>query len=185
VSKVSALLMIDTFEVFLIRDSIYTTCGRNSYAVSFLNSWCTGVDCPLLRIHQLNSKSNLTHSVRFPCQHYSPHAQSDSAHVGPCRATATTAAINDTEIASVTEHWHRLHSELWSLHPCTYPKAVWIWSWATGSGWSCLSRGSDLMSPRGALQPQPVCDPAMSYTNTHILPHILFKQYINTTLLFD
>jgi len=39
----------------------------------------------------------------------------------------------------VTEHWHMLLTErlcpgmLWSLYPWRHSKAVWTWSWATGS----------------------------------------------------
>lgn len=77
VSKVSTQLMIGAaFEAFLIRDSVSlcSICGKSSNAVLSLNSQSTEVDCSLLSICLLNSKSKLMHSVRFPCQHYSRHA---------------------------------------------------------------------------------------------------------------
>lgn len=58
----------------------------------------------------------------------------------------------------VTKHWHRLHRELWNLHAQRCFKAVWTWNWATGSEWSCLSRGLGQVTFRVPCQPQPVCD---------------------------
>lgn len=38
----------------------------------------------------------------------------------------------------------------WALPPCGYTRAVWTWSWASGSGWPCLAReveGGDIQRP--------------------------------------
>ncbi|NXO10310.1 TNPO1 protein, partial [Oriolus oriolus] len=42
-----------------------------------------------------------------------------------------------------------------SLH---LPVASWMWSWATGCRWPCLSTGINQMTSRGALQLQPTQD---------------------------
>jgi len=49
----------------------------------------------------------------------------------------------------VTEQWHRMPREAVDLPPWKSPKAAWTWSWATCSGWPCLSRRLDQMTSRG------------------------------------
>lgn len=47
----------------------------------------------------------------------------------------------------------------WVLPPCRYAKAIWTWSWASGSGWPCFWAGRlSQMTSRGPFQCQLFCD---------------------------
>lgn len=54
---------------------------------------------------------------------------------------------------------------LWNLYPWRHSKAAWTWSWASSSGWLCLSKEVGHMTSRWPSQPQ------LFWHSVNKLPH--------------
>lgn len=68
----------------------------------------------------------------------------------------------------VTEHWHIMPRELWSLHPLRYLKAIWPWPGAADLKGPFGGTGMDNVSSRDPLQPQPFHGSLQNHKHMHL-----------------